>query len=296
MRTIATLATFLCVAGLDLPAHAQQHFPTPDAAVRALEAAARDQTPDRLLAILGPDGEQIASSGDPVSDTAARKRFATWAAERKRIEKSDDDKTAVLHVGRDDWPLPIPIVHDAEGWRFDAAAGKEELLNRRIGRNELSVITVCRTYVEAQKQYAKRFHTYAQVFRSTPGKQDGLYWEATDGDVSPFGPLVADATAEGYRPAEAKEGPAPYHGYFFRILTAQGTHGPGGARSYVKDGRMTGGFALVAWPADYGSSGIMTFMVGEQGVVFQKNLGAGTSEAVKAITAYDPDGSWEPTR
>src|SRR5262249_25027083 len=206
------------------------------------------------------------------------------------------DAMAILHVGRDDWPFPIPIVKDAEGWRFDTAAGKEELLNRRIGRNELAVIEGARAYVDAQNEFASRFHTYTQLLRSTPGKRDGLYWEATDHDVSPLGPLVASATGEGYHLGEASEAPVPYHGYFFRILTAQGPHAPGGARSYLNDGKMTGGVALVAWPAEYGSSGIMTFMVGREGVVFQKDLGQGTAEAVKAITAFDPDESWDPTQ
>jgi hypothetical protein len=294
MRT-TPLATLLYFALLPGAAGAQQHFPSPEAAARALEAAARGSDPERLLGILGPESEEIVSSGDPVEDAAARKRFATAAAERTRIERTSD-AIAILHIGRDDWPLPIPIVHEAEGWRFDTAAGKEELLNRRIGRNELAAIAVSRAYVAAQKEFAARFRTYAQAFRSTPGKRDGLYWEPTDGDVSPLGPLVAAATAEGYRHGEGGEAPAPYHGYFFRILTAQGAHAPGGARDYVKDGQMTGGFALVAWPADHGSSGIMTFIVGQQGVVFQKNLGEGTADAAKAITAYDPDESWEPTR
>jgi len=203
---------------------------------------------------------------------------------------------AIVHIGRDDWPFPIPIVREGDGWRFDTAAGKEELLNRRIGRNEITTIAVCRTYVDAQKEFARRFHVYAQSFRSTPGKQDGLYWEATDHDASPLGPLVASATAEGYQHGEAGDAPSPYHGYLFRILTKQGAGAPGGVKDYVKDGRMTGGFALVAWPAEHGSSGVMTFLVSEQGVVFQKDLGDGTTEAAKAITAYDPDGSWEPTR
>ena len=296
MKTTTTLATLLCLAGLSAPAGAQQHFPSPEAAVRALEAAVRGADRAPLLAILGPEGDQIISSGDPVADAAAGKRFLTAARERKRIEQASDSAIAVLHVGRDDWPLPIPIVHDADGWRFDAAAGKEELLNRRIGRNELATLGVCRTYVDAQREFAKRFHTYAQRFRSTPGQRDGLYWQAEARDVSPFGPLVASATAEGYTVDQPAEAPEPYGGYFFRILTAQGPKAPGGARSYVKDGKMTGGFALVAWPAQHGSSGVMTFMVGPQGVVFQKDLGDGTAETAKAITAYDPDQSWNPTR
>jgi DUF2950 family protein len=295
MRTGMRLATALCLTLLAGTAAAQEHFASPEAAVRALEAATRGSGPERLAAILGPASEQIVSSGDPVDDAAARKRFATAAAERTRIERTSD-RMAVLHVGRDDWPFPIPLVREADGWRFDTAAGKEELLNRRIGRNELTTISVCRAYVEAQNEFARRFHAYAQSLRSTPGKHDGLYWEASDGDVSPLGPFIAAATAEGYRVREASEGPAPYHGYFFRILTAQGPHAPGGARDYVKDGKMTGGFALLAWPADHGSTGVMTFIVGEQDVVFQKDLGEKTSEAAKAITAYDPDESWAPTR
>jgi hypothetical protein len=232
-----------------------------------------------------------------VDDAAARKRFLTAARQHTRIERAPDGATAILHVGEEDWPFPIPLVHDADGWRFDTAEGAEELLNRRIGRNELVTIAVCRAYVDAQREFASRFGAYAQRFRSTPGAQDGLYWETTsEHDVSPLGPLVAAATAEGYRLDEPTETPVPYHGYLFRILTAQGAHAPGGARDYVKDGRMVGGFALVTWPADHGSSGIMTFIVGPQGVVFQKDLGARTDEVVRAMTGYDPDGSWEPTR
>jgi hypothetical protein len=296
MRITATLATLLCCALLPAPAGAQQHFPSPEAAARALEAAVRGGDVVRTVAILGPDGGEIISSGDPVDDARARKRFATAAGERTRIERSPDGGTAVLHVGRDDWPFPIPMIRESDGWRFDTASGKEELLNRRIGRNELVAIGVCRAYVDAQHEFAARFHTYAQSLRSAPGKRDGLYWEATDHDVSPFGPLVAAATAEGYQHGEASDAPAPYHGYFFRILTGQGAQAPGGARSYVEDGRMTGGFALLAWPADHRSSGIMTFIVSQQDVVFQKDLGEATAEAAKAITTYDPDASWEPTR
>ena len=295
MKT-TTLATLVCVSLLPAVADAQQHFPSPDAAARALLAAARDKSADRLLAVLGPESDQIVSSGDPVDDAATRKRFTTAAGERMHVERSTDGATAVMRVGRDDWPFPIPLVSDKDGWRFDTASGKEELLNRRIGRNELAAITVCRVYADAQREFAARFGAYAQKVRSTPGTRDGLYWEATDRDPSPLGPLITAATAEGYHPGEGGAAPSPYHGYFFRILTAQGASAPGGARSYVKDGKMTGGFAAVAWPAEYGSSGVMTFLVGRQGVVFQKDLGAGTADAAKAITAYDPDGSWEPTR
>ena len=285
-----------CLLVIGTTAGAQERFASPEAAARALGAAARDATStERLSAILGPGSDEILSSGDPVDDAAARKRFVTAIGQKTRIER-DGDAVAILHIGNDDWPFPIPIVRDGEQWRFDTASGKEELLNRRIGRNELTVISVGRTFVDAQHEYFARFRTYAQKLRSTPGQKDGLYWEETDGDVSPLGPLVAEATAEGYRHGESDAPPEPYHGYFFRVLKEQGKHGPGGARSYVRDGRMTDGFALVAYPADYGSSGVMTFVVGEQGVVYQKNLGAQTADVAKAMTAYDPDGSWEPTR
>jgi len=296
MKTIAMSALLLAVALRSATADTQQHFPSPEAAARALEAAARASDPARLVAVLGPQSDDVVSSGDPVDDARVRKRFATAAAARTQIEKTPEGDRAILHVGADDWPFPIPLVREGNEWRFDTAAGKEEILNRRIGRNELATLASCRTYVDAQHEFAARFHEYAQVFRSTPGKHDGLYWEASGHDTSPLGPLVAAATSEGYTVTDPSQGPAPYHGYFYRILKAQGAHAPGGARDYVKDGRMIGGFALLAWPAEHGSSGVMTFMVGPQGVVFQKDLGAQTADAAKAITTYDPDESWSPTR
>jgi hypothetical protein len=281
---------------VSVAAEAQETFSSPEAAARALSTAARSDDKERLRAILGPESDEILASGDAVADAAARKRFASAAGEGTRIERSADGALAIMHVGRDDWPLPIPLKRDADGWRFDTASGKEELLNRRIGRNELSAIAVARAYVDAQNEFARRFGTYARTLRSTPGKHDGLYWEASDGDTSPLGPLVASATSEGYHHAEAGAEAEPYHGYFFHILTAQGPNAPGGARDYVNDGQMTGGFALVAWPAQHGSSGVMTFVVNNQDVVFQKDLGDRTAEIAKAMTAYDPDESWLPTR
>jgi hypothetical protein len=224
------------------------------------------------------------------------------ATERTRFETLPDGAT-IAHIGRQATPFAIPLVKDGERWRFDTAAGKDELLNRRIGRNELMAIAASRAYVNAQEEYARASavrggeRAYAQKFLSAPGQHDGLYWEDASGkDESPLGPLFASASAEGYDLAQQPVTPRPYHGYFFRILTGQGANAPGGARSYVKDGKMTGGFALLAWPAEYGQSGIMTFLVNSQGVVFQKDLGAQTAEAAKTITSYDPDTSWAPTR
>jgi hypothetical protein len=280
---------------------AQKRFARPEEAVRAVVAAARAGDTAAMLALLGPGGEEIVSSGDPVADAAERKRFVAAASERTRLETLDGGEV-VVHAGKDDWPLPIPLVKDAEGWRFDTAAGKEELLNRRIGRNELGTIEACRAYVDAQREYAARERTrngvraYAQRIRSEAGKHDGLFWEdATGKDESPLGPLFGEAAAEGYVAPEAGTGPQPYHGYFYRVLTAQGAHAPGGARSYLKDGQMTGGFALVAYPAEHGASGLMTFLVGPEGIVYQKDLGEKTAELAKAMT-FDPDESWMPVR
>jgi hypothetical protein len=271
--------------------------------MRALVAAARKDDQAALLAILGPGSEDLVSSGDPVADARERQRVATAATERTRLETLESG-AVVAHLGKDDWPFSIPLVKDGAQWRFDTAAGREEGLNRRIGRNELGTLATCRAYVQAQREYARRNPTdaagpsvYAQKVRSDAGKRDGLYWEDSTGrHPSPLGPLIAEADAEGYGPHDPGGEPQPYHGYVYRILTAQGAHAPGGARSYLKDGTMSGGFALVAYPAHYGASGIMTFVVGPEGIVFQKNLGDKTGEIAKAITAYDPDDSWTPVR
>jgi hypothetical protein len=280
----------------------QTLFKTPPAAIQALVAAARRNDSAKLAAILGPDSEAILSSGDDVADAEDRARFVARASERTHFETLPDGKV-IAHIGLQGSPFAIPLVKDGNQWRFDTAAGKDELLNRRIGRNELMAIAAARGYVDAQEEFARTSateggaHGYAQKIRSTPGQRDGLYWDDPSGtDESPLGPLFASATAEGYQLADQPETPQPYHGYLFRILTGQGASAPGGAQSYVKDGKMTSGFALVAWPAEYGNSGIMTFLVNKQGIVFQKDLGPQTAEAVKAITTYDPDASWSPTR
>jgi hypothetical protein len=280
----------------------QTLFQSPAAAMQSLVTAARSNDTAKLAAILGPDAEGLLSSGDEVADADDRKRFVARATERTRLETLPDGET-IAHIGRAGTPFAIPLVKEGAQWRFDTAAGKDELINRRIGRNELMAIAGARAYVDAQEEYARGAVTrgetraYAQKIRSTPGQHDGLYWENASGtDESPLGPLFADASAEGYQVADQPATPQPYHGYRFRILTAQGANAPGGARSYVKDGRMTDGFGLVAWPAEYGKSGIMTFQVNGQGIVFEKDLGQQTAEAAQAITAYDPDASWTPTR
>ena len=277
-------------------ADAQRKFARPEEAVPALVDAARADDKAQLIAILGPGSEDIVSSGDPVEDRAARDRVVSAAKQKTRFETLPSG-AVVAYLGKEDWPLPIPIVKDGSEWRFDTAAGRDEILNRRIGRNEIRAIAASLAYVDAQREHMKLEGDFAQKLRSEAGKRDGLYWDDPTGKhPSPLGPLLAQAAAEGYAQPAAGGEPQPYHGYFFRILRSQGAVAPGGAKSYVEDGKMTRGFALVAWPAEHGSSGVMTFIVGPQGVVYQKNLGDKTSEVAKAVTAYDPDESWTPTR
>lgn len=277
----------------------QNTFATPAAAVDALIAANRGSQIGKLLAILGPEGVKLIHSGDPVADRRARTRFVAAYDEAHQIEFEGANK-AILIVGADQWPLPIPAVREHGRWRFDTKAGAEEILNRRIGRNELTVIEVCRAYVAAQREYAAKklgpggSPDYAQHFMSTTGKRDGLYWPVKEGEEeSPLGPLIAQARAAGYRPGTPHVKPRPYYGYYFRILTRQGLNAPGGAKNYITNDHMTGGFALMAYPASYGDSGVMTFMVNQDGIVHQKNLGTATPRIAQQITQYDPDPSWQ---
>lgn len=275
----------------------QKGFASPEEAVTAFIDAVRSNDTKSGWAILG--GKGLLSSGDPVQDKSDRARFIAAYDEKHKIEKPSEDR-AILSVGADDWPLPIPIVKRGDLWYFDTQAGKEELLNRRIGRNELHVIDTMQAYVEAQREYAKTdwdgdgVYPYAQKIMSTPGKKDGLYWESRDGEpASPFGPFIAKATAEGYGKKKGSGNPAPFHGYYFRVLKAQGKNAVGGAYDYVVKGNMILGYGLLAYPAKYGSSGIMTFIVNQEGVVYQKDLGKDTAKLAKAIKAYDPDGTWK---
>jgi hypothetical protein len=274
-------------------------FASPEEAVKALVDALKTGDKAQLSVLFGPGSESLVSSGDDVEDKATRERFLKNYEEKNSLEKKGDDEV-LLQVGKDDWPLPIPIRRKGSAWAFDTKAGKEEFLNRRIGRNELNTIDVLEAYVDAQREYAGQdrdgdgVYSYAQKFRSTPGKKDGLYWEIKEGEeASPFGPLSARADQEGYTRKTKTEKPSPYHGYYFRILKAQGKNAPGGAYDYVVKGNMILGFGLVAWPATYGSSGIMTFLVNQEGVVYQKDLGKGTAKAAGALKRYDPDPTWK---
>jgi len=299
MRTLlVSVLHLVTLVALATPIFAaeQRKFARPEEALTALLNASRAGDQAQVLAILGPGGEDVISSGDPVEDRNARDRVLTAAKHGTRLETLPSGEV-IVHVGPQDWPLPIPLVKDGNEWRFDTASGLQEVMNRRIGRNELTAINASRVYVDAQREHLKREGDYAQKVRSDAGKHDGLYWEDPTGKhPSPLGPLFAEASAEGYGQQGADAGPQPYHGYVFRILTQQGANAPGGAKSYVKDGKMTGGFALVAYPAEHGSSGVMTFVVGPQGIVYQKDLGDKTTDVAKAMTAFDPDATWMPTR
>jgi hypothetical protein len=302
-RGLLALTVFLAVvftAGgvYAKPRYHQKNYSTPEEAVKAMVEAVKAGNTKLMLKIFGPGSKSLILSGDPVEDKAGRTRFVKHYEEKNRLEEASGK--AVLHLGNDDWPFPIPIVKTEKGWKFDTRAGRQEILARRIGRNELNAIQVCLASVDAQKEYAQRkgregkgLLEYAQEFVSTPGKQDGLYWEAQEGqEQSPMGPLFAAAREGGYG-REALGEPTPYHGYFYRILKAQGQDAPGGARDYVVEGKMIGGFGLIAYPAKYGSSGIMTFIVNQNGVVYQKDLGRNTKDAARTVTVFDPDETWK---
>jgi hypothetical protein len=277
----------------------QKTFATPSEAVQALVKAAQDANQDEMVAVLGDGARELVYSGDPVQDKAGMQGFVkAYGAKHEIVQQ--DDQTYVLQIGANSWPMPIPIVNDGGKWRFDAAAGKQELLYRRIGHNELGAIAACRGYIDAQNDYASVGHDglpsgiYAAKLVSSPGKQDGLYWETAEGEsTSPAGPLLANASAEGYA-AQGLGGKAqPYHGYFYRVLKAQGTAAKGGTKSYLVDGQLAEGVALVAFPAQYRVSGVMTFIINQNGVVYQKDLGEKTAELASTMTEYNPDKTWK---
>jgi Protein of unknown function (DUF2950) len=296
---VAGVVLFASASGL-AQSSAAKTYPTYREAATAFVAAVRANDTAALKEILGPETPSMLSSGDAAVDESDRVEFLKHFDEAHAFVHESADKVT-LTVGPSAWPLPFPIVRVDGAWHFDADAGARELTYRRIGNNELDAIRVVRALRTAQKEYAAEGHdgnpvgVYAQRFRSTPGAKDGLYWEAKeDEEVSPAGSLVAEAESEASSQQGGKR--TPFHGYYFRILKAQGPHAPGGAKEYVKDGKMTGGFAIVAYPAEYRASGVVTFMVGSRGTVYQKDLGDGTTDAARGMTAFDPDSSWKVVR
>jgi len=294
-----------CLAALGLifafiisstPASAQKTFSSPEEAVKAAIAAARSNNDNELLAIFGPKAKEILFSGDPVADKQRRAEFVAAYDQANRLSTEGEDR--ILIAGKQDWPFPIPIVKKGQSWMFDTEQGKQEILNRRIGGNELFTIQTMLAIVDAEREYAMKDRDrnglleYAQKFLSDPGKKNGLYWAAKAGEPeSPLGPIIVQARSQGYG-GKATTAPGPYHGYNYRILTAQGKDAPGGAYSYLVKGKMIGGFAVVAYPAEYGNSGIMTFIVNYDGKVFQKNLGSNTAAVAKSMKEYNPDKTW----
>jgi len=294
-KVAAWMAAIVILASASV-ASAQQSFKTPEDAVEALVSATKDNWPKGVIAVLGPDGADIVSSGDKVADEAIRQKFLAAYEAKHQVTKEGDDK-AVMIIGPEDFPFPIPLSRKDGAWRFDTAAGRVEILYRRIGRNELDAIQSCLAYVDAQNEYAQKDRTgagvatYAQRIVSTAGKKDGLYWPAAQGeDASPLGELVAQATAQGYA---VGGGRIPFHGYYFKILTEQGRAAPGGELDYVVRGKMIGGFALVAYPAEYRNSGVMTFIINHAGIVFQKDLGERTAKLAERMTSFNPDQTWK---
>jgi hypothetical protein len=277
----------------------QKTFASPEEAVKSLVDAIKSDDAKALRAILGPGSKQVISSGDDVADKTFYEKFVKAYEDKNKIVMVNDSK-AILSVGEKDWPLPVPMVKKGQKWSFDTKAAKEEILNRRIGRNELSTVKFCEAFVDAQMEYALKdndgdgLFEYAEKFWSDPDKKNGLYWETKEGEESsPMGPLAAEADKAGYGKQKSSDKSRPYHGYYFRILKAQGKNAPGGAYDYIVKDSMIGGFALVAYPAQYGNSGVMTFIVNQAGAVYQKNLGKDTAKTAQAIKLFDPDKTWK---
>jgi hypothetical protein len=271
-------------------------FSSADEAAKAAVNAARNNDDKTLLAIFGAQAKQILFSGDPVADKERRAHFIAAYDEKNRL--AEEGRSMILIVGKQDWPFPIPLVKKGQGWVFDTEKGKQEILNRRVGENELNTIQSILAVVDAEREYAIKDHNsdglleYAQKFVSDPGKKNGLYWDVKQGEPqSPLGPIMIRARQEGYQ-RKSVTTPSPYHGYYYRIISAQGKNAPGGAYSYIVKGKMIGGFAVVAYPAEYGNSGVMTFIVNHDGKVFQKNLGANTAAVAKGMKEYNPDKTW----
>jgi len=301
LKHCSTRATLLIVVGGFVgggcAAKQQTGYTSPDAAVQSLVAAERTHSVDELKSVLGSDSDDLILSGDSVQDRENADRFLSLYDEKHQLTPNPDHSVTLL-IGKTDWPFPIPLVKEAKSdhWVFDTARGKDEIINRRIGRNEISTIGVCMAIIDAERDFVKRnSHTtavpeYAAKFLSDPGKHNGLYWDTKPGeDESPLGPLVAAATSEGYPIGQRH----PYHGYYYRILTSQGANGTLGAYDYIVNGKLVGGVGVIAWPADYGNSGVMTFITNHEGTVYQKDLGPDTEKAAHAINVFDPDPTWK---
>jgi hypothetical protein len=293
---VAMLSSFFILSNVDA-ASGQEVFPSVAEAAKALIAAADADDMKALESILGSEAKEVISSGDPVADNNARE---TLVAKYKQMHRAayNDRGQVILYIGADNWPFPIPLEKEGNGWRFDTEAGKEELLYRRIGQNELYTIEVLKDLVDAQREYGSEVREggwvkqFAQKIQSDSGKRDGLYWPVAAGEPeSPIGPLMADATEEGYKTGTGT--PIPFHGYYYKVLTQQGQNAPGGAIDYIDQGKMTKGFAFLAYPASYRASGVMTFMINQDGVIVQKDLGPGTATVVNKISSFNPDKTWD---
>jgi hypothetical protein len=300
---IVILTLTVCQLSLAATPAKQRSFATPEEAVKAAVGAAKSNNDKELLAIFGAQAKDLMFSGDAVADKQRRERFLAAYNEKNSIVTEGDNR--IVTVGKDAWPFPIPLVKKSDGWVFDTEKGREEILNRRIGTNELDAIQVILALFDAQREYAMKDRDgdkileYARRFRSEAGKKNGLYWEAKAGEEpSPLGPIVVQAQKHGYTAQGAAVGQtlAPYHGYYFKILEGQGKNAAGGAYSYVVKGNMLGGFAFVAFPAEYGNSGVMTFVVNHDGKVFQKDLGKNTAKAAAAMKEFNPDKTWTAVR
>jgi Protein of unknown function (DUF2950) len=296
---LAIGALTIALAGQPAPAAApkQEDFASPEEATEMLVAALKAGDKAALLDIFGSEAKPLIDSGDPVADRQSWERFVTSYEQAHALVKDGD--AMVIQIGSDEWPFPIPLVEREGRWHFDTAAGQQEIIDRRIGRNELSAMQVALAYVDAQREYYLRnpqnakLAQYAQRVASTPGKRDGLYWPTKDGETpSPVGPFIARARGEGYKKAGSGAG-EPYHGYYYRILTAQGADAPGGAYGYVVRGAMIGGFALVAYPAEYDNSGVMTFLVNHDGVIYEKDLGPDGAKEARAMKLFNPNATWK---